>query len=165
MCFSRYLGGARGPRNNLLRQFSTLRSSKQGGGGRKKIPPGGELFSSAATLVTPQPRIQKFPPAGDFFYPNPPLSPLGPKTPPLDPPPVAPAPLAPPLPPPLPPPPPPPNPIPLPLLRCPHRNFVEAAPATMAERRQSHAPDPGADPRRAGFQTHGLFTCICTGAH
>ena len=117
---------------------------QQGEGGRK-IPPGGENFFSTATLVPPQPRKQKFLPAGDFFYPNPTLSPLGPQNPPQTPPPVA---------PPPPPPPKPPTPTPAPLLRRLHRISMEAAPATMARRGQSHAPDPRADSRSAGFQAH-----------
>ena len=43
---------------------------------------------------------------------------------------------------------------------------MEAAPATMARRGQSHAPNPRGDSRSAGFQAHGhelpdrLFTYI-----
>ena len=135
---------------------TTRRDTPRQGEGRKKIPPGGEFFSSNAKLGTPQTRIQKFLPAGDFFYPNPPLS--------HNPPPPEP-------PPPRPPRCPPPNPTPPPLLRRPRNNFVEAAPATMARRGQSHAPDRGPDSRSPGVQaqqhqlSHGLFTCICTGAH
>ena len=128
------------------------------GTAEKKFPQEVNFFSSTATLVTPQPRIQKFLPAGDFFYPNPHCPHWAQRPPPLSPPPLA---------PPVAPPPPfaPPNPTPPPLLRRPHRNFVDAALATMAGRDQSHAPDPGANSRSAGFQAHGLFTCICTGAH
>ena len=54
------------------------------------------------------------------------------------------------------------------LLRRLHRISMEAAPATMARRGQSHAPNPTADSRSAGFQAQqhhlsdALFTCICT---
>ena len=53
-----------------------------GRGRAEKKSPQEVFFFSTATLVTPPPRIQKFLPAGDFFYPNLPLSPLGPQTPP-----------------------------------------------------------------------------------
>ena len=58
-----------------------------------------------------------------------------------------------------------------PLLRRLHRISMEAAPATMATRGQSHAPNPGAHSQSAAFQAHvhqlpdWLFTYICTGAH
>ena len=52
------------------------------GGGRKKNSPVRRIFFSTATLVPAQPRIQNNLPAGNFYYPNPPLSPLGPQTPP-----------------------------------------------------------------------------------
>ena len=52
------------------------------GRAEKKFPREVKIFSSTTTVVPPQPRIQKFLPVGDFFYPNPQLSPLGPQTPP-----------------------------------------------------------------------------------
>ena len=86
------------------------------GKGGRKSPPEGENFFQPRHLPPPQPRIQKFLPAGNFFYPNPPLSPLGPH-PPRCPPPVAP-----------PPPPRPPQPHPTPLAPPPPQSFCGGCP-------------------------------------
>ena len=64
------------------RRSRTKRMRARGGGGaEKKFPQKVNFFFNRDTR-TPQPCIQKFLPAGDFFCPNPPLSPLGPQTPP-----------------------------------------------------------------------------------
>ena len=44
-----------------------------------------KFFFQPRHLSPPQPRMQEFLPAGDFLYPNPPLSPLAPQTPPKPP--------------------------------------------------------------------------------
>ena len=147
---------------NAPHSLSNVLGLQAGGGQEKKFPREVKFFSTA-TSSPPNPVYKNFYLRGTFST----LTPHGPhwahRPPPVEPPP----------PPPRRPPPPlaPPNPTPPPLLHRLHRDFVEAAPGTMARRGQSHAPDPGADSRSAGFQaqrhqlSNGLFTCICTGAH
>ena len=115
-------------------RFNTL-STKYGtvARGRAEKLPKEVIFFSTATLVPPpKPGIQKFYPQGTFSTLTLHCPPLSHKPPPI--------------PPPLRPPPP-------PLLRRLLRISMEAAPATMARRGQSHAPNPEADSWSAGFPT------------
>ena len=103
-------------KKHLERAHTGACKLKGGGRRRKNSPQEAKKIFLTATLVPPQHRIQKFLPVGNFFYHNPPLSPLGPQTPPPEPPPGC------------PPPPWPAQPHPNPLAPPPPQNFFGGCP-------------------------------------